>query len=43
MTVEDFSVTMAPQSNLNSEIPGGRLVAEKTATVLTTINFDLLQ
>ena len=41
--MDDVSVMMAPPSNLNSEIPGGRLVAEQAATMITTINLDLIQ
>ena len=40
--MDEMSVMVAPPSNLNSEIPGGRLMTEKTATIVTNINFDLL-
>jgi hypothetical protein len=41
--MDDVSVMLAPPSNLNSEIPGGRLVAEQVATLVNTINLDLIQ
>jgi hypothetical protein len=43
IVMEDLTNVAVPQSNLNSEIPGGRLVLERNKVVEINFNEEIFQ